>query len=221
MIDLHTHTLLSDGALVPAEHIRCAEVRGYRFLGMSDHADLSTMETILPQLGIAARRETELGRMTVLAGIELTHVRPEHMAEAVRRARQLGAMYVIVHGQTLVEPVIEGTNLAALQAGCDILAHPGLITEQETQLAAQRDIRLEISGKAGHSLANGHVAALARKHGAKLLFGSDSHEPSQMPDRPQAERICRGAGLSSPEVDAIFAQAQELALALAQRSQRG
>jgi len=50
MIDFHTHTLLSDGALVPAEHIRRAQVRGYRILGMSDHVDLATMEQIIPVL---------------------------------------------------------------------------------------------------------------------------------------------------------------------------
>jgi histidinol phosphatase-like PHP family hydrolase len=218
MIDLHTHTLLSDGALAPAEHIRRAEVRGYRVLGMSDHADLSTMETILGQLLTAARRENELGRMRVLAGIELTHVRPEHMAEAVARARDLGAMYVIVHGETLVEPVIEGTNLAALEAGCDILAHPGLISAEEVKLAARRDIRLEISGKSGHSLANGHVAALAWEHGAKLLFGSDSHEPSQMPDLAQARRICRGAAVSEDRTAKMFDQAEAFATDLLQRA---
>ena len=41
MIDFHTHTFLSDGELVPAEHIRRAEVHGYRVLGLSDHADFA------------------------------------------------------------------------------------------------------------------------------------------------------------------------------------
>ncbi len=219
MIDLHTHTLLSDGALCPAEHIRRAEVKGYRFLGISDHADLSTMETIMGQLLLAARKENELGRLRVLAGIELTHVRPEHMSEAVEKARDLGADYVVVHGETLVEPVMEGTNQAALEAGCDILAHPGLINEQEVLLAAEKDIRLEISGKAGHSLSNGHVASMVRRFGGKLLFGSDAHDPAQMPARSQAERICLGAGLQATQVDDIFAQAEDLARRLLEAAQ--
>ena len=67
MIDLHTHTLLSDGELVPAEHIRRAEVAGYRVLGMADHADLSTIKLIVPALVEAARHENELGRLVVSA----------------------------------------------------------------------------------------------------------------------------------------------------------
>jgi histidinol phosphatase-like PHP family hydrolase len=220
MIDLHTHTLLSDGALCPAEHIRRAETKGYRLLGISDHADLSTMETILGQVLIAARKENELGRIRVLAGIELTHVRPAHIPEAVEKARALGAAYVIVHGETLVEPVQEGTNQAALEAGCDILAHPGLITEGEVQLAARKGIRLELSGKAGHSLSNGHVAALACRHGASLLFGSDAHEPSQMPTRDQAQRICRGAGLGFQQAEDLFAAGEDFALKLFEAANR-
>ena len=37
-------------------------------------------------------------------------------------ARALGAKVVIVHGETIVEPVPRGTNLAAIEAGVDILA---------------------------------------------------------------------------------------------------
>ena len=208
MIDLHTHTLLSDGALVPAEHIRRAEVTGYRVLGFADHADLATMPVVLPQLVEAARRETARGRMRGLAGIELTHMRPEEIAEGVERARALGAAFVIVHGETLAEPVEPGTNRAAIEAGADILAHPGLITPQEVALAADRGVRLEISGKRGHCLANGHVAKLAIKQGAQLIFGSDAHGPDEMRPREAAVRICRGAGLDAATANGLFAAAE-------------
>jgi putative hydrolase len=211
MIDLHTHTQLSDGALNPAEHIRRAEVRGYRVLAMTDHAVLGTLETILRQLLLAARRETELGRMRVLAGIELTHIRPCHFAEATNRARELGAQIVLAHGETIAEPVLEGTNRAAIEAGVDILAHPGLIGVEEVKLAAKRNVLLEISAKGGHSLANGHVAALARAHGASLIFGSDAHSFDQMPSRAYAEQVCRGANIPAAEIAAMFARAEALA----------
>ncbi len=215
MIDLHTHTLLSDGVLIPAEHIRRAEVRGYRFLGIADHADLATMSGIIPILVEAAQRENELRRLTVIPGIELTHVRPEHIAEATRRARYLGAKFVIVHGETLAEPVMPGTNRAAITAGADILAHPGLLSEEDAALAAERGVRLELSAKGGHCLTNGHVAQIARAVGAKLLFGSDAHEPGQMVARDLAENICRGAGLDDDAVAALFRDAEAFALKLA------
>ncbi len=214
MIDLHTHTLLSDGALIPAEHIRRAEVAGYRYLGISDHADLATLEMVLPPAIEAARRENELGRMCVLVGAELTHVRPEHIAEATALARKLGAQYVICHGETIIEPVIEGTNLAAIEAGVEILAHPGLISEEDATLAAQMGIHLEITAKRGHSLSNGHVASIAAKTGAKLIFGSDAHRPDQMPTRSRAEQVCLAAGLSKQQTAEIFAAAETFAKAL-------
>ena len=211
MIDFHTHTFLSDGALCPAEHIRRAEVHGYRILGFADHADLATMESIISTLLTAAARENELGRMKVFAGIELTHVRPEHIGEATALARKLGAQVVICHGQTICEPVEKGTNRAAIEAGVDILAHPGLITPEDTKLAAERGVRLEISSKAGHSLTNGHVANQARQAGAQLIFGSDAHTPDQMPTRDYAAAVCKGAGLNDDEIAQMFAAAEEFA----------
>jgi histidinol phosphatase-like PHP family hydrolase len=210
MIDLHTHTILSDGALVPAEHIRRAQVRGYRVLGMADHADLATLAGIVPVALEAARRENELGQMRVLAGVELTHVRPAHFAAAVRLARELGAQFIIGHGETIVEPVDAGTNRAAIEAGVNILAHPGLITADDAALAAKRGVLLEISAKAGHSLANGHVARAAVAAGAGLIFGSDAHEPGQMPTRDFAVQVCLAAGLTARQVDEMFARAQKL-----------
>jgi histidinol phosphatase-like PHP family hydrolase len=214
MIDLHTHTFLSDGELVPAEHVRRAEVAGYRILGIADHGDFATMDSQIAAALVTARRENPLGRMIVLAGIELTHLRPAQLAEAVAMARKCGAQCVVVHGQTTVEPVEEGTNRAAIEAGADILAHPGLISPADAALAAEKGVRLEISGRQGHSLTNGHVAAVARAAGAKLIFGSDAHECPDFHTRQRAERVCLGAGLSAQEVQAMFAEAEAFARSL-------
>ncbi|MBN1943478.1 MAG: histidinol phosphate phosphatase domain-containing protein [Phycisphaerae bacterium] len=217
MIDFHTHTLLSDGELIPAEHIRRAEVKGYRILGFADHGDLATMANLLPTLREAAGRENELGRMTVVVGVELTHLRPVQFAEAVRRARDLGAQVVLAHGETLVEPVEPGTNCSAIEAGVDILAHPGLISPDDVKRAVERDVCLEISGRHGHSFSNGHVARLGRDMGAKLIFGSDAHASGDMPTRDFAERLCRAAGLDESDVAAMFRHAEALAQRAMQR----
>ncbi|HEY3347739.1 MAG TPA: PHP domain-containing protein, partial [Nitrospirota bacterium] len=47
MIDLHTHTLFSDGVLIPAELVRRAEVKGYEAIGLTDHADSSNIDFIV------------------------------------------------------------------------------------------------------------------------------------------------------------------------------
>ena len=87
-----------------------------------------------------------------------------------QKAKQLGAWIVVVHGETIVEPVEKGTNLAALNSpDVDILAHPGMLSPEEARLAAANHIFLEISARKGHSLTNGHVAKLGLKAGAKML----------------------------------------------------
>lgn len=217
MFDFHTHTLLSDGELTPAEHVRRAQMSGYRYLGISDHSDIATLPYLIKTTAEVARTENRSGSgMTVLPGTELTHVRPNQIAEAVRIARDLGAAYVIVHGETLTEPVQPGTNRAAIEAGVDILAHPGLIDPDDVRLAAERGVKLEISSKRGHCLANGHVGKLARRYGAELLFGSDSHTVGQFCDMDYAERVCLAAGLDEEDVAAMFQRAKEFGMLLAE-----
>ncbi len=103
---------------------------------------------------------------------------------------------IVIHGETLAEPVAPGTNRAALEADIDILAHPGLITLEEAALARERGIFLEISARKGHCLANGHVARTALEVGASLIVDTDSHGPGDLITRQQAERIAQGAGLT-------------------------
>ncbi|MBU2567479.1 MAG: PHP domain-containing protein, partial [Elusimicrobia bacterium] len=44
MIDLHTHTLFSDGELLPSELVYRAKVNGYSAICLADHADISIMD---------------------------------------------------------------------------------------------------------------------------------------------------------------------------------
>jgi histidinol phosphatase-like PHP family hydrolase len=208
MIDLHTHTIFSDGVLVPAEMARRCQVLGYRGLVISDHCDPSNLEYVIASLARFCETVAgAYGQMEVLPGCEITHVPPVLIAEAVDRAREAGAEVVLVHGETVVEPVAEGTNRAGIEAGCDVLAHPGLMAEEDAALAAERGVMLEISGRKGHSLTNGHVARVALAAGAGLTFGSDGHAPGDYPSREQAERIARGAGLTDEQVAVMFANA--------------
>lgn len=47
MIDFHTHTLFSDGELLPSELARRAKEIGYRSICFTDHVDMSNMETVV------------------------------------------------------------------------------------------------------------------------------------------------------------------------------
>ena len=215
MIDLHTHTLFSDGELIPSELAQRAAVKGYTALAMTDHGDLSNLDLIIPRLlKVSVSLTRELG-LTVIPGIELTHVPPAGIAEAVVESRRLGAGIVIVHGETIAEPVADGTNRAAIEAGIDILAHPGLISDEDTALAAKNGVHLEITTRKGHSLTNGHVVAMAKKHGAKLVVNNDAHAPGDLMSMEQVKKVALGAGLTIDD----FNTAQENAAALVKKAQ--
>jgi histidinol phosphatase-like PHP family hydrolase len=210
MIDLHTHSLLSDGELLPLELARRAKIKGYTTLGISDHIDVTNIEYVASSiLKVSEKNEYHEG-IQIVPGVEITHSPARFVGEMVLRARKLGIGYVVVHGETIAEPVEEGTNRAAIEAGVDILAHPGLITEEDVIRAKQQGVLLEISARKGHSLTNGRVARLAKKVGAKLIFDTDSHSPSDLVDDNQALRIILGAGLSREDFQDMQKNALEL-----------
>lgn len=208
MIDLHTHSLLSDGALVPSELLRRAEVKGIKVLAITDHVDSSNIDHVVPMVAEFCKSLKNCRCIQAIPGAEITHAPLELIPELVRRCRDLGARIVLVHGETLVEPVFEGTNRAAIESGADILAHPGLITESDVQLAVEKGTYLELSGRKGHSLSNGHVAALALRFGAKLVANSDAHAPDDLMSLDFARRIVKGAGVG--EVEKIFQNSREI-----------
>lgn len=210
MIDLHTHSLLSDGVLLPSELVRRAAVLGARAVAITDHADQSNLEVILPQMARLAAELTMPGGIKVIPGVELTYVPPDLISDMAKKARQLGARLVLVHGETVVEPVIPGTNRAALEAAVDILAHPGLITEEEVRLAKKAGVYLELTARRGHSLTNGRVARLAFIHNVPLLVNSDAHDVGDLLTPQLARAVALGAGLTEAQYQLL--QEQTLAL---------
>lgn len=210
MIDLHTHSIFSDGELIPSEMARRAQDRGYRALAITDHGDHSNVDFLVPRVAKACRKLSDALGMPVIPGIELTHVPPEYIAELVREARDLGARIVVVHGETIAEPVLPGTNRAAIEAAVDILAHPGLISETDVMRAREQGVCLEISARKGHSLTNGHVLGLARRFEVPLVLNTDSHGPQDLITRDQAIRVALGAGMNLREVEVMMRNSEEI-----------
>jgi putative hydrolase len=208
MIDLHTHSLFSDGQLAPAELTRRFEVAGYRALAITDHGDLSNIDLIIPRLVAFCEENNSRGGMRVIPGIELTHIPPESIPALVSRSRELGAKLVVVHGETIVEPVAPGTNRMAIESSVDILAHPGLITEEEVVLAKKHSVYLELTSRKGHSLSNGHVARLAKKTGAPLVLNSDTHAPGDIWPAGRLQDLVIGAGLTEDDYHTLIKNAE-------------
>jgi histidinol phosphatase-like PHP family hydrolase len=211
MIDLHTHTLFSDGELLPSELARRAEVKGYKAIAITDHADSSNIDFIVPRIIKASKVLNSFWKIRVIPGVEITHAPVEEIKKLVTMGQRLGAKIVVVHGETVSEPVIHGTNRAALESGCDILAHPGLITASDAKFAASKGIYLELSARKSHSKANRHVYVAAREASAKLVLNTDAHSGEDLITDSQARRILCDIGLKETEIKAVFSNSAELA----------
>ncbi|AAM04708.1 conserved hypothetical protein [Methanosarcina acetivorans C2A] len=212
LIDLHTHTIFSDGELLPSELVRRAVIHGYEAIALTDHADYTNLEQLLDAAKKAKYLEEEWD-IRVLPGVELTHVPPRKIAPMAKKAKELGAEIVVVHGETIYEPVAPGTNAAS--AACeyvDILAHPGLISEEDVRTAAENNVLLELTARNGHNRTNGHVARLALELGAKLVVNTDTHAPEDLITDETALQIAMGSGLTeSGAKDAFEASKKKVA----------
>jgi histidinol phosphatase-like PHP family hydrolase len=210
MIDLHTHTFFSDGELVLSELIRRAEAIGYTAIAITDHVDDSNIDLVVPQTVKAIKRMKKYLSIEVIPGAEITHVPPQVVSDLVKEARSLGAKIVLVHGETLVEPVIPGTNRAAIEANADILTHPGIISEEDLLLAKEKGVSLEITTRKGHSLSNGYVAKEATRFGVPLCINTDAHSPSDLITSQFARQVLLASGIEENRIESIFENSRAL-----------
>lgn len=203
-IDLHTHSIFSDGELLPSEIARRACVLGHQAVAITDHVDATNLDCVGRVIN-AVLDIRDNWDIEIIPGAEITHAPAEIIPKLAHKARELGAEIIVVHGETLVEPVIEGTNWSAVNCpDVDVLAHPGLITLEEARIAKENSIVLEISARKGHSLGNGHVVQTAREVGADLVVDTDTHAPEDLIDYKMAEKIALGAGLPENELKKVL-----------------
>jgi len=203
-IDLHTHSIFSDGELLPSEIARRAHVLGHQAVAITDHVDATNIDCV-GNIIKAVLDIRENWDIEIIPGAEITHAPAEIIPKLAHKARELGADIIVVHGETLVEPVIEGTNWSAVNCPeVDVLAHPGLITHEEASIAKENDIALEISARRGHSLGNGHVVQVAQEVGANLVVDTDTHAPEDLINYEMASNIALGAGLPEKEVKKVL-----------------
>lgn len=111
LTDFHTHTFLSDGVLPPAEQIRRFTVNGFYAIAITDHVDSSNIDFILNSL--ISLQEDFQDEIIYIPCVEITHVPPYRIPILAKKAKDRNCL-VVVHGKTIVEPVAEGTNLAAV-----------------------------------------------------------------------------------------------------------
>lgn len=204
MYDLHTHTILSDGEMMPIELIRRMAVLGYTTVAITDHVDPSNTTSVIESLK-QVRESAQIFGIKLLCGVEITHVPPSQIADLAKKAKTAGADIVVVHGETPVEPVAAGTNRAACGSRyVNVLAHPGLISLEDALLAAKNGVALEITSRGGHNRTNGHVVQIARETACQIVVDSDAHAPQDLLDERAKFIIAKGAGLTDAECKQVI-----------------
>jgi putative hydrolase len=205
MINLHSHTIHSDGCLLPSELAVRYSAAGYKVLAITDHVDSSNIEAVVPSIVKFCKAWPKNSPIKVLPGVELTHLPLNQFKPLAKFARSRGIKVIIAHGETPVEPVIPGTNRAAIEACIDILAHPGRISDADAKLAKKNGVFLEITSRNGHGRTNAFVAKQALKFGCSLVLNHDSHRPEDIISPAQTRAIAIKAGLTKKQIDLIYA----------------
>jgi len=203
MYDFHTHSIFSDGELIPAELVRRCSVNGYIALAITDHVDISNIEKTSEGIIGICEELKEFYKMKIIPGVELTHIPPRLIERYVRKARGLGVKLVILHGETISEPVEAGTNIYGINSGIDILAHPGIISKEEAEVASKNGIYFELTSRKGHCLTNGYVAKIAKNFNVPLVINSDAHSPEDILTETQWQKVGLGAGLDEIDIEKV------------------
>ena len=205
LYDFHSHTFHSDGVLSPLELIRRAAVKGYSAIAVTDHVGTGSLRRVIREVSEDCALARAHWNILAIPGVELTHLPNQAIDEVARKAKEFGAWLVVVHGESPVEPVEEGTNLFAVQSAyVDILAHPGHISAEVAGIAAESGVFIEITTRRGHCATNAHVARVVGEAGALMLLNSDSHDEDDLLSAQLAKETLRQSGISSRKFKQIL-----------------
>ncbi|MFW6172128.1 MAG: histidinol phosphate phosphatase domain-containing protein [Elusimicrobiota bacterium] len=195
LIDLHTHTFFSDGVLSPAELVYRYKNNGCEALAITDHVDYSNLDFILDSIIKVRPKLEKYYNIKIIMGVELTYIPPGDIENMVKLARKKGAELVIVHGESSAEQVPPGTNMSGVRAGCDILAHPGHLSEEAAKIAEERNVFLELTTRKGHRDTNKEVIQTGKKFGCNFVLNTDAHVPEDILDQQKIKEVLQNCFL--------------------------
>lgn len=175
-----------------ASALRYASLAGIRFAGLVMQSDGSNFSR-LAEISKQVRRLSLYANVEAWTGVELCHMPPALLPDAVSEAREAGAGLVLVYGESITDQVEQGSNFAAIEAGADIVTHPGLIDAEAAAFAAEKGVALEFTSCQRHALANAHTAAMALRHGAPLVRGSGACRAEELTTRAFWPIVIKGA----------------------------
>lgn len=211
--EFHSHTILGDGELLPIELIRRAYVLEHKAIAITEHVSIGNCERIIKEV----KKECELAEknwdIIAICGVEITHVPKKEIGKVVKMARKFGAELIVVHGETIVEPVEKGTNEIVLNnPEVDILAHPGFLTIDEGEKAKKNNIFIELSARKGHCLINGHVAKIGEITKVNFIVNTDAHSSNDLINNEFAIKIAMASGLNEEKAKKIVIENPKLVM---------
>src|SRR5947209_20016367 len=101
LIDLHSHSTLSDGDHSPDEMVAAAERNGYDVYALTDHASPHDYRDMAAAVRAEIDRVRPHTSVQLFAGVELTELDPDQIARAAQEVRRHGAEVVVVNGEYL------------------------------------------------------------------------------------------------------------------------
>ena len=210
LCDFHIHSTYSDGSLELSKAVDLYGQAGFDVIAITDHVDFSNIDFVVKRIVKTCRILNRYWKIKAIPGVEITHVPPQCIKNLVRFARKEKAKIVVGHGETVSEPVLPGTNRACIKAGVDILAHPGMISEEDIRLARLKSVFLEITTRKQHSTKNRRLVRLALKHKAPMVLNTDAHLPEDLLDDDTRNKFLVSLGIPAREIDRIIKNSHNL-----------
>ncbi len=204
MMDLHTHTVFSDGVGRISDNIAEAERRMLGMVGISDHIHYFTPATFNRYVSTIERFKKE-SEITVLAGIE-ANITPDGPDITEEMAKRLD--YVIASAHVWLEPgrvnvYLELIKAALQDENVDVIGHFGNVFPyigypEEEELMEVIELA-EANGKAFEISSRYKVPELSFvkaciQRGVKLTLGSDAHMPRDVGRIGWSLKLLRKAG---------------------------
>ncbi len=204
IIDLHTHSTLSDGTLSLIGLTKLAIRNGYSVLGITDHVFHYNYKSIAPKIiEFVENNQHRYKDILLVPGVEITFASRKQMEAITKYVRSIGTKLVVVHGEGSLDGTGHDTNNSAIDNCVDILAHPGTITDNQAQKAANNNVAFELSARDCYRYSNKDIAEKAFRHGANLVINSDGHYESAMLTEEKILGVAKNANLTKEQLQNI------------------
>ncbi len=177
-VEMHCHTVASDGDMQPEELVQNAIKRGYKAICLTDHNTVSNVEEVkrcAEKYGLIAAGGIEWttfwGHLTVIGGksdVIWTDIAPDNIDKCIARARELGDVVTLAHPKRIGSPLCAGChNLLDIKrwenlSGYEVWSHYDPSVSPANLLAKSEWISL-----------------LDRGYRLSALYGYDWHAPDE------------------------------------------